>query len=47
MDFPGPVEQALSFCFVYLLLLSLVLLVIPKKWMRRLIHIAFHSRVEE
>ena len=36
---PGPVEP-ISFCVVYLLFLSLALLVLPKKWMRRLIQIA-------
>ncbi len=50
IDVPGPVEQAILFCLVYFLFLSLVLLVLPKRWMRRVIQIAFRlrgSRVEE
>jgi hypothetical protein len=39
-----PVEQAISFCLVYLLFLSLVLLALPQKLMRRVIQIAFHLR---
>jgi len=41
---PGPAEQVFSFCIAYLLLLSLVLLALPQKWMRRVIEIAFHLR---
>ncbi len=44
---PGPVEQVFSFCIAYLLLLSLVLLVLPQKWMRRIVQIAFYKRVVE
>jgi hypothetical protein len=44
VELPGPVEQAFSFCLVYLLLLSMILLVLPKTWMRRVIQIAFHLR---
>ncbi len=44
IDAPGPVEQAILFCLVYFLFLSLVLLVLPRKWMRRVIQIAFHLR---
>ncbi len=39
---PGPVEQVFSFCLAYFLLLSVVLLALPQKWVRRLIQIAFH-----
>ncbi len=47
IDVPGPVEQVLLFGLAYLLLLSLALLVLPKKLVRRVIQIAFHKRVEE
>ena len=44
VDFPGPIEQALSFCVVYLLLLSVGLLALPQKWSRRVVQIALHLR---
>ena len=44
IDIPGPVEQVFSFCVVFLLLLSMVLLVLPRKWLRRVIQVAFHLR---
>lgn len=41
---PGPVEHAfVAFCIAYFVLLSLVLLVLPQKLMRRIIQIAFHA----
>ena len=44
IDVPGTTEQVFLFCLAYLLLLSLVLLALPQKWMRRLIRIALHLR---
>jgi hypothetical protein len=41
---PGPIEQALSFCVVYLLLLSVGLLALPQKWAHRIVQIALHLR---
>lgn len=33
-----------GFCIAYLLLVSLVLLALPHKWLRRVIQVAFHLR---
>jgi hypothetical protein len=37
-------EQVFLFCIAYLLLLSLALLALPQKWVRRMAQIAFHLR---
>jgi hypothetical protein len=42
LDVPGPMEQMFGFCIAYLLVLSLLLLALPEKWMRRVIQIALH-----
>ncbi len=44
VDLPGPIEQAFSFCVLYLLLLSVGLLVLPQKWAHRIVQIALHLR---
>jgi hypothetical protein len=44
VQLPGPMEQVIAFCLVYLLFLSLVLIVLPQKLMDRVIQIAFHLR---
>jgi hypothetical protein len=41
---PGHAEQAFEFCIVYFVLCSVALLLLPKRWMRRLIQVAFHLR---
>ncbi len=38
----GPVEQVFAFSIAYLLLLSLVLLALPQKWLRQIVRVAFH-----
>lgn len=40
----SPVEQVFAFCIAYLLALSLVLLALPQKWLRRIIQIALGLR---
>jgi hypothetical protein len=35
VQLPGPMEQVIAFCLVYLLFLSLVLIVLPQKLMDR------------
>jgi len=51
MDSPGSVEQVFVFCIAYFVLLSLALLLLPQKWMRRVIQVAFRlhgdSRMDE
>jgi len=41
---PDAVQQVFTFCVCYLFLLSLLLLVVPQKWMRRVVQIALHLR---
>ena len=41
---PGSVEQMFLFCLAYLLLLSLVLLTLPEKWVRQVARLAFRLR---
>ena len=38
----GPLERVFDFCIAYLLLVSIVLLVLPRQWARRVIQIALH-----
>jgi hypothetical protein len=39
---PHLTSQVFSFRIAYLLLLFLVLLVLPQKWLRRIVRVAFH-----
>jgi hypothetical protein len=46
VELPGPVGEMSLFCVLYFVLLGLVLLTLPKAWMRKIIRVAFHVRGE-
>jgi hypothetical protein len=43
----GPVGQAFMFCIAILLLVSLVLPILPRQWLRRIVQVAFRLRRDE
>jgi hypothetical protein len=43
IEAPGSVEQVFMFCLAGLLLLSLVVLALPPKWVRRIVRLALHQ----
>lgn len=43
---PSPVERVFGFCIAYLLVLSLVLLTLPQRWLRRVIQVDLRGGID-